>query len=149
MPARAGPHTREALKTLELSATAFCSSARPTMRYVSCWRAGASSTWTVPPRNAITYTCHASTTPSSVIVAIVEASTMCPICVPITVRRGSSRSTTTPANRLKAVNGRNCASASRPTASGDFVSVRISHACVIRCIHVPGSEIVWPLKKRR
>ena len=44
---------REALKRLELSATAFGSSAGPTIRYVSAWRAGASSTCTEPWSAAI------------------------------------------------------------------------------------------------
>jgi len=53
MPAAAGPKIRDALKRLELSAIAFGNSLRPTIRYVSCWRDGTSSTSTSPLRNAI------------------------------------------------------------------------------------------------
>ena len=43
-PASAGPTTREALKRLAFSATAFGSSSRPTIWKVSAWRPGASKT---------------------------------------------------------------------------------------------------------
>ena len=52
-PAMAGPKIREALKSVELSAIAFGRSSRPTIRYVSCWRDGTSSTSTVPLMKAI------------------------------------------------------------------------------------------------
>ena len=53
MPAIAGPKIRDALKSVELSAIAFGRSSRPTIRYVSCWRDGTSSTSTVPLMKAI------------------------------------------------------------------------------------------------
>ncbi len=51
-PARAGPTTREALKRLAFSATAFESSSRPTIWKVSAWRPGASKTIAVLERIA-------------------------------------------------------------------------------------------------
>ena len=53
IPATDGPRIRDALKRLELSAIAFGSVSRPTIRYVSCWRDGASSTRIAPFTNAI------------------------------------------------------------------------------------------------
>ena len=45
------------------------------------------------------------------------------------------------------MNGRNCANAMKPTATGELcVSCRISHAWAIRCIHVPVTETIWPEK---
>ncbi len=70
-------------------------------------------------------------------------------CVQITVRRASMRSTTTPANRPNTVNGRNWQTASSPTTSGEWVSVRISQAVAMFCIQVPLTEITWPAKNRR
>ena len=70
-------------------------------------------------------------------------------CVPITVRQESSRSTTAPATRLKRVNGMNWHSARIPTATGEWVRERMSHAWATRCIHVPMFEITWPVKNRR
>ena len=52
-PPSAGPAMRAMLNRLELSAIAFGSSSRPTIRNVSDWRAGASSTSAVPLRAAI------------------------------------------------------------------------------------------------
>ena len=52
--------------------------------------------------------------------AIVDASTIAVAWVAITVRLGSSRSTITPASRLKTVNGMNCANASTPTAIAEW-----------------------------
>ena len=54
MPPSAGPAMRAMLKRLELSATAFGSSSRPTIWNVRDWRAGASSTSAVPISAAIT-----------------------------------------------------------------------------------------------
>ncbi len=51
-PAIAGPTTRDALKRLAFSATAFGSSARPTIWKVSAWRPGASKTSAVLERIA-------------------------------------------------------------------------------------------------
>ena len=51
-PAIAGPTTREALKRLALSATAFGSSSRPTIWNVSECRLGASRTSPTPPASA-------------------------------------------------------------------------------------------------
>ena len=63
--------------------------------------------------------------------------------------RLSKRSTITPAKRPKIVNGRNCASASTPTATGEWVSVMISQPLAMFCIHEPVTETIWPPKKRR
>ena len=81
--------------------------------------------------------------------AIVDARNICVNWVPITVRQESSRSTTTPATMLKRVNGMNWQSARIPTATGEWVSERTSHACATRCIQVPMFEITWPVKNRR
>jgi hypothetical protein len=43
----------------------------------------------------------------------------------------------------------NWQSARIPTATGEWVRDRISHACATRCIHVPMFEMTWPVKKRR
>ncbi len=67
----------------------------------------------------------------------------------MTVRHASSRSTTTPAIRLKSVNGMNWQSARIPTATGECVSERTSQAWATRCIHVPMFEMTCPVKKRR
>ena len=53
-PAKAGPTTRDALKRLAFSATAFGSSSRPTIWNVSAWRPGASKTSAVLERIAST-----------------------------------------------------------------------------------------------
>ena len=52
-PANAGPKIRAMLKRLELSATAFGSSSRPTIWKVRFWRDGASKTSAVPVKAAI------------------------------------------------------------------------------------------------
>ena len=72
-----------------------------------------------------------------------------PACVAITVRRASSRSASTPANRPKSVNGRNVASAITPTANAEWVSWKTNQPSAMRCIHEPIWETVWPAKKRR
>ena len=61
----AGLITRAALKSDEFRATAFGSSAGPTIWYVNACRAGASNTSTVPRSTARTYTCHGSGSPAS------------------------------------------------------------------------------------
>ena len=53
MPASAGPKMRAVLNMLELSATAFGSSSRPTSWNVRFWRDGASNTSAVPVAAAI------------------------------------------------------------------------------------------------
>ena len=145
-PPAAGPTTRAALNRLELRATAFGSSSRPTISNVSAWRAGASSTSTVPRRPASSSTCQAVTTPTSVSNVRMAAIAIETTCVQITARRASRRSTTTPANT---VNGRNWQSASRPTATGECVSSSISQAVAMFCIQVPLTEITWPEKNSR
>ena len=77
------------------------------------------------------------------------ARTSAAACVPITVRRASSRSTSTPAKRPKTVNGRNWHRASTPTATGEWVSWSTSHAAAMFCIHVPLTDTIWPAKKSR
>ena len=149
-PASDGPKMRDALKRLELSAIAFGSASRPTILYVSCWRDGTSSTRTSPFRNAIVYSIHGSATPLTAINASATAVTSWPICVPITSRRASSRSVSTPAKSPKSVNGRNCASAMIPTANGSpCVSWRTNQLSAIRCIQEPVWEMAWPAKKSR
>ena len=145
----AGPTTRAALNRLELSATAFGSSSRPTISKVSAWRAGASSTSTVPRSAASSSTSQVVMTPASVRAASTPAITIEMTCVQITVRRASRRSTITPANRPNTVNGRNWQSASRPTASGECDSSSTSQPVAMFCIHVPLTDITCPLKNRR
>ena len=76
-------------------------------------------------------------------------STIADACVAITVRRASNRSTITPANSPSTVNGRNWQSASTPTATGECVSSRTTHAAAMFCIQVPLTDTIWPLKKSR
>ena len=70
-------------------------------------------------------------------------------CVAITSRRLSTRSARTPAKRPKTVNGMKRQNASAPTAIGECVSSTTSQASAMFCIHVPLTEISWPVKKRR
>ena len=77
------------------------------------------------------------------------ASTIAEAWVAITVRRASKRSTSTPAKRPNTVNGRNWQRASTPTATGECVSSRTTHAAAMFCIHVPLTDTIWPLKKSR
>ena len=60
--------------------------------------------------------------PAIAIHASAVAVTSWPACVAITVRRASSRSARTPANRPNTVNGRKVASAITPTANAEWVS---------------------------
>ena len=55
----------------------------------------------------------------------------------------------TPATSPKSVNGTKRQNASAPTASGELVSSTTSQASAMFCIHVPLTETIWPLKKRR
>ncbi len=47
------------------------------------------------------------------------------------------------------MNGTKRQKASAPTASGECVSSTTSHASATFCIHVPLTEISWPVKKSR
>ncbi len=47
------------------------------------------------------------------------------------------------------MNGRNWASAIRPTENGEWVIWRTNQPSAIRCIHEPVWETVWPAKKSR
>jgi hypothetical protein len=47
------------------------------------------------------------------------------------------------------VNGTKRQNASTPTASGELVSSTTSQASAMFCIHVPLTDTIWPLKKRR
>ncbi len=73
----------------------------------------------------------------------------CAVCVPITVRRASSRSAKTPANSPNSMYGRNCANAITPTSNAECVSWRMNQPRAIRCIHEPVWETICPPKKRR
>ena len=109
------------LKRLELSATAFESSSRPTSCIVRFWRAGRSKTTAMPVNIAIAYTSQTCTWPRIVIAASTAERAICTACVTIIVLRLSNRSATTPAKRPKSVNGPNRASESKPTATGEWV----------------------------
>jgi hypothetical protein len=69
--------------------------------------------------------------------------------VAITVLRTSSRSTRTPLKSPSTVAGRNWQSMRSPTATGECVSSRMSHAAAMFCIQVPVTETTWPEKKIR
>jgi hypothetical protein len=148
-PPIAGPTTRAALNSDELSAIALGSSAGPTIWYVNACRAGASNTSTMPRTTASTYTCHGWMVPSSVSSARSVAVTMAAACVVITSRRGSRRSAKTPAKRPSTLNGMNWQRTRMPTATGDPVSSSTSHAIATFCIQVPVTEVIWPMKKSR
>jgi hypothetical protein len=62
-PARAGPTMREALKSIELRATALARCFRSTRSMAKVCRAGASTAVTRPPRKAMRYTCHSWISP--------------------------------------------------------------------------------------
>ena len=47
------------------------------------------------------------------------------------------------------MNGMKRQKASNPTATGECVSSTTNHASAMFCIHVPTSEMIWPVKKRR
>ena len=49
----------------------------------------------------------------------------------------------------KTVKGMKRQNASAPTASGECVSSTTSHARATFCIHVPLTEMTWPVKKSR
>ena len=67
--------------------------------------------------------------------------------VPYSRRRLSKRSAITPPHAPKSSIGRNWRPVSTPSATPLlFVSSRISHACASRCIHVPLTEMIWPVK---
>jgi hypothetical protein len=71
------------------------------------------------------------------------------LCVAITRRRLSNRSAATPEISPKIVNGAKRQKARKPTATAECVSSITYHASAMFCIHVPTSEITWPVKKSR
>jgi hypothetical protein len=85
--------------------------------------------------------------PVSVTTASAIEITIAAACVAMTSFRDSTRSVTTPATRLKTVNGTKRQNARAPTASGEPESSSTSHASATFCIQVPASETSWPEKK--
>ena len=148
-PPSAGPITRPALKSDELSAIAFGSSSRPTSRKVKAWRFGASKTSAAPPQNASTKYGHTTSTPANASAASTAATTIELACVIITTRRLSNRSASTPEKRPKIMNGANRAKTRAPTYTGECVSERMSQGSAVSCIHVPITETSCPVKNRR
>ena len=67
----------------------------------------------------------------------------------MTRRRLSKRSATTPETRPNTENGTKRQNARKPTASGECVRSTTNHASAVFCIHVPTTEMIWPVKKRR
>ena len=89
--------------------------------------------------------------PSSVSAASTAESSICTVCVTITVRRLSSRSVTTPANSPRSVKGPKRQTERRPTARPREwgASSTTTQASPMFCIQVPATEVSWPKKKSR
>ena len=85
--------------------------------------------------------------PVKVTIARTAETVIAAACVVITSRRVSNRSTMTPANRPRTVNGRKRQKARMPIASGEPESWITSHASAMFCIHDPASETSCPAKK--
>ena len=98
---------------------------------------------------ASTSTFQTRAAPDQTSAAIPAARHIEAVCVAITIRRGSQRSLTTPANSPSSVNGAYWQTASTPTSTGECVSRTISHDWAIRCIHVPVFETICPAKNSR
>ena len=137
---------RAVVPRLELRATAFVRSSRPTIWNTSVCLAGASSASATPWTKPRTYSCHAAMTPVS---ARTQSTAACSASTDSTttiIRRRSTRSAIEPPTSASAVTGRVCTSASAPTATGEPVSSRTSQYAAICCIHVPMNEMPLPAK---
>ena len=141
-----GPTIREALKMLELSAIALGSSARPTISMVNACRAGVSKTSTVPYAAASRSTSHTVAMWVSARTLSTAASTIEVACVPIRVRRTSSRSMTAPPSSPSTAKGPNWQAARMPTAAAEWVSWSTNQAWATFCTQVPLIEIPCPMK---
>ena len=78
--------------------------------------------------------------------ASVAAISSWPVSVQIATRRTGSRSISVPTKSPSTVIGSICASASAPTARGECVISRTSHAAAICWIQLPVNETAWPPK---
>src|SRR5665213_2525447 len=104
----------------------------------------------MPFRNESTTTSHTVTTLNQVRVASTKARIIMTDCVTSSSLRLSTRSATTPPNKVNTRNGIDPAKLTTPSQNAELaVSVRTSQLCATFCIQVPMLERKFPLQKRR
>jgi hypothetical protein len=128
---------------------ASCKSSRPTRSIISDCRAGISNAPTTPAKAASASSHSMLICPVQVSHQSSVASTSRRLCARVTSFSLSARSTTTPAGKEKSRIGIDPAKATRPTRKALSVSWSASQPCAIDCIHVPTSDSVCPIQKRR
>ena len=94
--------------------------------------------------------CQMAMWPAYIRAASASAWNMDRTCVQTTRRCRSNRSTSTPANGAMTNVAGSCPQKStRPNWKDDPVNRNTTHDMAICCIHVPISEMLWPMKKSR
>ena len=149
IPASAGPTIRDALNSIELSATALIRCSRPTSSTTNDWRTGLSIAVMMPWIVASTYTCQSWIAPVPTSMAKTAAWSSAATCVIVTRRCLGQRSVITPPISESNSTGRNWSAVTRPSAKGEWVSWSTSQSCAVRCIQLPVWEIIWPIQNSR
>src|ERR1022692_818334 len=148
-PAMAGPTTRAALNTAELSEMALIRSSRLVIWITSAWRPGMSKALITPSRPASTSTCQTCTRPVRVSAASAKACTIDRVWVTMTTLRREKRSAAIPPSGPSANTAICEQNQAVPKSNSEWVRRYTSQACATFCIQVPTSETIWPPIKSR
>ena len=144
--ARAGPTMRAVWTRTEFSETALSTWSRSTISLTKLWRVGLSTAVTIPRAKIRAKTTHTWTSPKAVSAQSTSAGTAMSACVTTSSRRFGRRSASRPPQAPATRTGANCRAVETPSATPEPVRRRTSHVSATVCIHVPASEIAWPVK---
>src|SRR5690606_7394730 len=138
---------RAALNEVELSATALARWLSSTRSETKACRAGASNAVTQPSRKAKPYTCHSSTTPSSVTTPSPSASSPAAPCVNNSSLRRSRWSVAQQVSGSSNGGGPSCSAITMPNAVAllSVSTTSTSQSCPVRCIQVPTFDTSAPI----
>ena len=148
-PATAGPTTRAALNTAELSEMALIRSSLLVIWITSACRPGMSKALITPSRPASASTCQTCTRPERVSAASAKACNMDRVCVTMTTFWREKRSAAIPPRGPRANTAICAQNQAVPSRSSEWVRRYTSQLCATFCIQVPTSETIWPPMKRR